>query len=196
MRIGDLINGEGFEKTPFASRGVELPLLASIRTSLVSGHRHTLSQSRCTCGRICSQESSRSSFRISSGFGSARNRCNRSASRAQASAGPGSASTCCRVAFPVAATTAGSTLTLSSKRSTCDRRRAHVSSFSNLTIWSGAGSARSRARRCSSLLHASDGSTASAGCGDRFGDAGSIAFAFATGGGRDAGSGSIFFRGR
>ena len=61
----------------------------------IVGHRHTLSQSCCTCGRICSQESSRSSFGISSGFGSARSRCSRSASHTQASTGRCSASTCC-----------------------------------------------------------------------------------------------------
>ena len=73
-----------------------------------SGHRHMLSQSRCTCGRSCSQVRSRSNFRISSGFGSARNRCSRSVSRAQASAGGCPASTCCsRAEFLAAAGTVG-----------------------------------------------------------------------------------------
>src|ERR1700722_3290889 len=59
-------------------------------------YKPRLSRNRRSCGRICSQPSSRSNLVIASTLGSARRRANRSAARAQASSiGIGSACACC-----------------------------------------------------------------------------------------------------
>src|SRR5450755_805728 len=59
-------------------------------------YKPRLSRKRRSCGRICSQPSSRSNLVIASALGSARRRASRSASRAQgSSAGIGCACACC-----------------------------------------------------------------------------------------------------
>ena len=108
-----ILNGSGFssawpglDRCHFRLRWrVELRPTADSKEKCFSPR---LSRNRRSCGRICSQPSSRSNLVIASTLGSARRRASRSASRAQgSSAGTGCACACCVGATLGALSTAG-----------------------------------------------------------------------------------------